>query len=269
VGQGGAGRGTFAVGRDRLVCTMSAHPPAAEFVDRPASGRVVTRSRTVRLGDVDARARLRLDATARYLQDIATDDATDARLDDAFGWVVRRTMIEVRRAAGLDEHLELSTFCAGTGRSWAERRTSIVGDRGAAIEAVSLWIRVDPATGRPTGLGGDFMSAYGEAASGRRVSSRLQLPAPPPGAAARPWAIRRVDIDPLGHVNNAAQWAIVEEALPADGSRRGRAEVEHVGPVDAGMLVELATTNAGDGVGSSWITRDGAVLTAARWTPAS
>jgi hypothetical protein len=90
-----------------------------------------------------------------------------------------------------------------------------------------------PDIGRPTGLGDDFTSAYGEAARGRRVSSRLQLPVPPPDAEARPWAIRRVDIDPLGHVNNAAQWAIVEETLPAEGSRRGLAEVEHVAAVDA------------------------------------
>jgi acyl-ACP thioesterase len=245
---------------------MPAHPPAAEFVDRPESGRVFTAQRPVRLGDVDVRARLRLDATARYLQDIATDDATDAQLDDAFGWVVRRTMIEVRRAAGLDEHLELSTFCAGTGRSWAERRTSITGDRGATIEAVSLWIRVDPATGRPTVLGDDFVAAYGEAARGRRVSSRLQLPAPPPDAAVRPWVIRRVDIDPLGHVNNAAQWAIVEETLPADRSRRGVAEVEHLAPVDTSG--DLRTHCGPGGVYSSWLTVGDVVLTAARWTPA-
>jgi acyl-ACP thioesterase len=246
---------------------MPAHLPAAEFVDAPEIGRVVSRSRVVRLGDVDERARLRLDATARYLQDIATDDATDAGLDDAFGWVVRRTMIEVRRAAGLDEALELSTFCGGTGRSWAERRTSIAGDRGAAIEAVSLWIRVDPITGRPAGLGDDFLAAYGEAARGRRVSSRLQLPAPPPEAAGRPWTIRRVDIDPLGHVNNAAQWAIVEETLPADRSRRGVAEVEHLAPVDTSG--ELRTHCDPTGVRSSWLTVDDVVLTAARWTPAS
>ncbi len=244
-----------------------AHLPASELVDRPEGGRVFTRCRPVRLGDVDARARLRLDATARYLQDIATDDATDAALDDAYGWVVRRTMIEVRRAAALGEVLELSTFCSGTGRSWAERRTSIAGERGASIEAVSLWIRVDPTSGRPTGLGDDFTSAYGEAARGRRVSSRLQLPAPAPDAERRPWAIRRVDIDPLGHVNNAAQWAVVEETLPAEGSRRGLAVVEHMAAVDADGMVDLATSCDSDGVRSSWITRDGAVLTAARWSP--
>jgi acyl-ACP thioesterase len=244
--------------------------PASEFVERPEIGRVVSRTRPVRLGDVDARARLRLDAIARYLQDIATDDATDAKLDDAFGWVVRRTMIEIRRAAGLDEHLELSTFCAGTGRSWAERRTSISGDRGASIEAVGLWIRVDPSSGRPTGLGDDFVSAYGEAAGGRRVSSRLQLPGPPDDAHRRPWEIRRVDIDPLGHVNNAAQWAIVEEGLLIDAPRRGVAEIEHRGPVDApgGAPIDLVTTNDPSGVCSSWLALGSVVLTAARWTPA-
>ena len=246
-----------------------AHLPASEFVDRPEAGRVVSRTRPVRLGDVDVRARLRLDAIARYLQDIATDDATDAKLDDAFGWVVRRTMIEVRRAAGLDEHLELSTFCAGTGRSWAERRTSISGDRGASIEAVSLWIRVDPSSGRPTGLGDDFVSAYGEAAGGRRVSSRLQLSGPPDDADRRPWELRRVDIDPLGHVNNAAQWAIVEEGLPAHGSRRGIAEVEHRSPVDppAGTPLDLVTADDPAGVRSSWLAVGEVVLTATRWTP--
>ncbi len=245
--------------------------PASAFVDRPTVGRIVTRTRPVRLGDVDARARLRLDSVARYLQDIATDDASDAELDDAFGWVVRRTMINVRRAAGLDEHLELSTFCAGTGRSWAERRTSITGERGASIEAVSLWIRIDSASGRPTALGHDFVSAYGETAAGRRVSSRLQLPDPPADAHRQPWALRRVDIDPLGHVNNAAQWAIVEESLPANGSRRGIAEVEHRAPVDppSGGPLDLVTGIDALGVRSSWLAVGDVVLTAARWTPSS
>ena len=247
-----------------------AHLPASELVDLPKVGRVVARTRPVRLGDVDARARLRLDAIARYLQDIATDDATAAELDDAFGWVVRRTMIEVRKAAGLDERLELSTFCAGTGRSWAERRTSITGEHGASIEAVSLWIRIDQTSGRPTALGDDFVAAFGETAAGRRVSSRLQLPDPPDGARRRPWDVRRVDIDPLGHVNNAAQWAIVEEGLPADRSRRGVAEVEHRSPVDppSGAPLDLVTADDAAGVRSSWLVAGDIVLTAARWTPA-
>ncbi len=247
---------------------MPADLPAVELLPRPASGRVVTRSRTVRLGDVDDRARLRLDATARYLQDVATDDTADAPLDDAFGWVVRRTMIDVRRAASLDERLELATFCSGTGRSWAERRTSISGERGATIEAVSLWIRVDPTSGRPTNLTDTFHELYGAAAAGRRVSTRLSLARPSPDATRRPWPIRRVDIDPLRHVNNAAHWAAVEEVLPA-GSRRGVAEVEYLSPLDPGTDVDLVVATQDDtDTTSAWLVVDDRVVTAACWTPA-
>ena len=251
---------------------MTADPPATELPatelpERPATGRVVVRTRPVRLGDVDTRGRLRLDATARYLQDIATDDVNDAGLEDTFGWVVRRTLIEVRRAAALDEQLELATFCSGSGRSWAERRTSITGDRGASIETVSLWIRIDPTSGRPTALGDEFLGTYGPSAGGRRVSSRLQLPRPPAEAERRPWPIRRVDLDPLRHVNNAVHWAIVEETLP-DGPRRGRGEVEYLAPVDPEAPVELVTSTGDRGEVSCWLVADDAVLTAARWTPA-
>jgi acyl-ACP thioesterase len=246
---------------------MTAELPATELPDRPGTGRVVVRTRSVRLGDVDSRGRLRLDATARYLQDIATDDVNDAGLEDTFGWVVRRTLIEVRRAAALDEQLELATFCSGSGRSWAERRTSITGNRGASIETVSLWIRIDPASGRPTGLGDEFLGTYGPSAAGRRVSSRLQLPRPPATADRRPWPIRRVDLDPLRHVNNAVHWAIVEETLP-DGPRRGRGEVEYLASVDPGVPVELVTSIGDRGEASCWLVTDDAVLTAARWTPA-
>ena len=250
---------------------MSAAPPATEFVDRPAAGRIVTRTRGVRLGDVDERARLRLDATARYLQDVATDDTAELGLDgDAIGgfsWVVRRTMIEVRRAAALDECLTLATFCSGTGRSWAERRTSIAGDRGAAIETVSLWIRIDPSSGRPTGLGDTFVDVYGPAAGDRRVSTRLQLGAPPDDADRHPWPIRRVDLDPLRHVNNAVHWAIVEESLP-EGTRRGRGEIEYLAPIDPDTRLTRATAVDGNGRRSSWLLDGDRVLTAARWAQA-
>lgn len=245
--------------------------PATELVERPSSGRVFTRSRPVRLGDVDERGRLRLDATARYLQDVATDDSNDAAAgedgDAGFSWVVRRTMIDVRRAAVLGEHLTLSTFCSGTGRSWAERRTSIIGEHGASIETASLWIRIDAASGRPTALGDHFAEIYGQATGGRRVSTRLRLARPSGQVERRPWPIRRVDLDPLRHVNNAAHWAIVEELLPA-GSRRGSSEIEHLVPVEAIANPTLAWS-FDEHILSAWLLDDdGRVLTASRFTPA-
>ena len=214
----------------------------------------------MRLGDVDVDAALRLDATARYLQDVATDDAAEAALGNTYGWVVRRTMIEVHSPARLGERVDVATFCSGTGRSWAERRTVIEGNHGASIDAVALWIRVDPISGRPTGLGDDFLEVYGPSANGRRISTRLQLDDPPSDAVARPWVVRRSDLDPLGHVNNAAQWAALEEVI---GARLGVAEVEHRAPVEAGRNLDLLVSHDGDPI-RAWLVADGIVRTAMR-----
>lgn len=220
----------------------------------------------MRLGDADPSGQLRLDATARYLQDVANADAFDAGLGNAMGWVVRRTMIAVHEPAVLAERLSLTTFCTGIGRSWAERRTSIAGDRGAHVEAVSLWVQVDPVSGRPTRLGDGFATIYGEAAGGRIVSSRLRLDGPPAGAPTQPWPVRRTDLDVFGHVNNAVLWAVLEEALGPRPERRGVGEIEYPGPVDAGAVVEVCW-QSGDRP-AAWLMEDGSVRCAARWTPA-
>ena len=250
---------------------MSAVLPATELVDLPAAGRRFTAGHTVRLGDVDPTGRLRLDATARHLQDVATDDADQSGLGQTFGWVVRRAMLEVRHGPVLGERLELTTFCSGSGRSWAERRTSIVGDRGGEVEAVALWVQVDASTGRPTGLGERFHEIYGSAAAGRRVSTRLTLPPPPADADRRPWTLRRVDLDVFDHVNNAVQWAILEEAMAEHGvGAVGRFEIEYLAPVGGHDRPLSLLTATADGVSerglSVWLASGDTVRVAARAT---
>jgi acyl-ACP thioesterase len=236
--------------------------PATELLPVPAAGRRFSAQRTVRLGDVDVEGRLRLDAAARYLQDVASDDALDAELPNAMGWVVRRTLIRVDTPCILNERLRLTTFCTGAGRSWAERRTSITGAGGSSVEAVSLWVQIDPDTGRPTRLGPEFFACYGEAAGDRVVSSKLGLPGPPQGRSGRRWSFRETDLDPFDHVNNAAQWSFAEAVL-AGVDRRGSAELEYLAPVGLGP-VDLVV----DGT-SAWLVEDGRTLTALRWTPTS
>jgi acyl-ACP thioesterase len=52
--------------------------------------------RPIRLSDTDATGRLRLDAVARYLQDVAADDVLDAGwAPDEHIWVVRRSNLDV------------------------------------------------------------------------------------------------------------------------------------------------------------------------------
>lgn len=234
-----------------------------EFVPLPARGRRFTHERRVRLGDVTASGRLRLDALVRYLQDVAGDDVRDAGIDAP--WVMRRLALELGQLPRFDDDVELVTFCSGTGSRWAERRTTLtVADR-VAVEAVAIWVYVDPRTGAPAPLEGWFFDLYGEAAGGRRVSGRLRLPPPPPDASARPWPLRVSDFDVLAHVNNAAYWEAVEDELArsAAGMRLLGAELEHKAAVEPGETLEVRAAEA-DGHLAVWLTSGDAVRTAAR-----
>ncbi len=211
-----------------------------EFVSRPAEGRRYTHRRQVRLSDAGLDGVLRLDGLARYLQDAASDDWADSGLDQSETWVVRRTALRLAgggRWPELGEQVALTTWCAGTGAAWAERRTDIEVDSAVVIEAVALWVSLD-AVGRPLRLRQAFFDVYGEAATGRRVSGRVP-PAPEPSSStARPWAIRRADLDVIGHVNNAAVWAAVAEVVFG---KVVSAALTHHRPVETGQAVDLAT----------------------------
>ena len=218
----------------------------SSLVPRPTAGRVFEGQRRVRLADVSPAGRLRLDAAARFLQDLSADDTADAALEDAEAWVVRKTVIEVVAFPRYLEPLALATWCSGTGSHWAERRISIQGDRGGAIEAATTWVHIDMASGRPSRIPAGFDEVYGEAHGGRRVKARLDHPDPPDAELdGFPWPLRFSDFDVLGHVNNAACWQIVEQALSERRDLRAplRAEVQHRTAIERDTTVEVQTLN--------------------------
>jgi len=210
------------------------------LVPRPRRGRVFESSRRIRLSDTDASGRLRLDAIARYLQDVATDDVADngaGSPDDL--WIVRRCVVEVVAPFAGDEAVALATWCSGVGSAAAARRTSLVGDRGGRAEAETVWIHLDRDQ-RPARVSARFLETYGEACGGRRASTRLELPDPPPDAERRAWPLRATDVDVMGHVNNAAYWHAVEEVLaPACRARPLSAVLEFRAAVDREDEAEL------------------------------
>ena len=229
---------------------------ATILVDRPANGRVFEASRRVRLGDVSPAGRLRLDALARYLQDVSSDDTTDSQLPDADSWVVRRTWIEIAAFPTFREQLDLATWCSGTGGHWAERRVSLRGEHGGAVDAAVLWVHVDEATGRPKRVPAEFMGLYGEAAGGRVVKARPRHPsAPPEDGAVLPWPLRFTDFDLLRHVNNAAYWVAVEEVLADRRELRAplRAELEYRGGLERGAAPRLIVEDRGEAGVALWI----------------
>jgi acyl-ACP thioesterase len=192
-----------------------------EFVPLPERGRVFTGATRPGLAECAPSGRIRLDALARWLQDIAYDDVEDAGVAEAAVWVVRRTRIRVARFPRFGERFGLKTFCSGFGRAWAERRTTIVSvvDEGRdpaavpAVEAVSLWVHLDPASRRPAPLTPREFEIYGEAAAGRRVTARLRHQPPNSAAETQRWTFRATERDLAGHINNAAYWQPLEEEL--------------------------------------------------------
>ena len=211
-----------------------------EFVPHPTQGRRFTHRRLVRLSDAGPDGVLRLDGVARYLQDAATDDWFDSGLDTTETWVVRRTLVRVAeggRWPALGEEVALTTWCGGIGPAWAERRTDLVVDATVMVETVALWVPLDR-SGRPARLGPEFHTVYGEAAAGRRVSGRVPGAPKLTDGSARPWPIRRADLDIIGHVNNAAVWEAVTEVVEGGVTS---ASLTHHGPVESDRPVTLVT----------------------------
>ena len=212
-----------------------------QMIEGPGTGRQFTARRRVRLGDATPNGRLRLDAVARYLQDVANDDTRDADWSDPHWWVVRRTVIDVHQFPEYMQEIDLTTWCGGVGSHWAERRTRISAVNGSPlIDAASLWVHVDEATLQPSKVPADILNLLGASAGGRDVNARLLLRDKlfdESNIVMTPWHLRFADFDAVGHMNNAAYWVIIEEFLATHRKVRAplRTIVEHVVQVEPGQ----------------------------------
>jgi acyl-ACP thioesterase len=209
------------------------------LVAAPARGRVFTEP-PVRpgLADCTPTGRVRLDALARFVQDIAYADADDVGMSRTAAWVVRRTRMRVERFPRFGERLELSTFCSGLGRMWAERRTTVSGDVAGEVEVVSLWVHLDPRSGQPTPLTDEEIAVWGESTGGRKVRARLHHPNPEGTGDSVPWRFRATECDLADHINNAAYLQPLEEELLSDGGAELESidvEIEYRAPAQPGV----------------------------------
>lgn len=224
-----------------------------EMVPPTGQGRQFTARRRVRLGDATPNGRLRLDATARYLQDVSNDDTRDADWSDPHWWVVRRTVIDVHEFPAYLQEIDLTTWCGGVGSHWAERRTRVTSlDGEVLVDAAALWVHVDEATLQPSRIPGDVVESLTSSSGGREIGARLLLREKSFSANANversPWPLRFSDFDAVGHMNNAAYWEILEEHLAANRSLRAplRAIVEHVVQIEPGQEPQRVTVGASD-----------------------
>jgi acyl-ACP thioesterase len=217
-----------------------------ELIPARLGGRVFRQEVRAGLADCAPSGRVRLDALARWIQDVAYADVEDAGVADRAAWVVRRARVRVRRFPRFGEHLDVATFCSGFGRMWAERRTSIsrVGGADGAgageVEAVALWVHLDPVARLPSPLTAEEVAIYAASAGDRRITARLRHPAPGNVQRSFPWRFRETECDLAGHINNAAYWQPLEEELLADGEPEAiDVEIEFRTPAQPGQKTVL------------------------------
>ena len=215
--------------------------------------RVTTIERHVGLADVGPDGRARLDALARIVQDVSDFDAASAPINGMGIWILRRLEIEIVATPRFRADVTATTWCSGVGARWAERTTQLhVGDRLCA-GAISIWVHTDPERGAPTPLPPGFDALWGATAEGRKVSARLRHQRPPADGRRRAWPLRATDLDVVGHVNNAAYWAAIEDELARRGRPRVRnAEIEFRTGLDLADAVDLAVADTEDGF-AAWL----------------
>ncbi|WP_250324134.1 acyl-[acyl-carrier-protein] thioesterase [Williamsia sp. CHRR-6] len=216
----------------------------------------------VRTGDVDQHMRLRLDGTARYLQDIANDniEATEFHATDPF-WIVRRTVIDVISPISWPANLTLQRWCGALSTRWTNMRVRVTAEHETnrfnteprppgLIESEGFWINVND-QGLPSRITDEAFEMLAAMTDEHRLRWKTMIPDPLPAddGTDRPHVLRSTDFDPFKHLNNAAYWAAVEDELvehPDLIAGPFRAVIEYLRPITPGATITIRRTREGN-----------------------
>lgn len=162
-------------------------------------------------GDVRASTILRWAQDAAWIHSEALGYDRSWYLAHGLSWLVRAVELAVREPVRFGETVAVSTEVTGFRRVWARRRTEVTRDGRLLAWVHTDWVMID-ARGLPTRIPDEFPARF-EIAPGPFSPGRVDLPEAPPAATVREFAVRQADLDPLGHVNNAAYLDYLEEVL--------------------------------------------------------
>jgi acyl-CoA thioesterase FadM len=173
----------------------------------------------VRFDEADASGHLRPSGLLRYAQDLAWQHSEAAGFDREWYaqrgtfWLVRMASLRIAAPASYGDEVSATTEVSGWRRVWARRHTTFRDPSGTVTaEADTDWVLVTDA-GRPSRIP-DEVSQYFAPGSAYKPD-KVELPPTPAEAMRSTTVVRAADIDPLGHLNNAAYLDIVDEAVLA------------------------------------------------------
>jgi acyl-ACP thioesterase len=227
-----------------------------QLIDPPAGARLYEQTQRPMFSECAPSGRIRLDALARWLQDVAYSDMENAGVAHLGFWVLRRTRLIVSEFPRFAQSFRVRTFCSGTGMMWAQRRTIITavesdgadgaGRRAGAepvpsVQALALWVHLDPANHTPAAVTDEELEYFAGTAQGRTVSRRLRHPHPQDALPLTEWRLRLTDCDVADHINNTVYWRPLEDELLTREREAGElveaidAEIEYRTPAQPGL----------------------------------
>lgn len=191
-----------------------------------ADGPSFTGPYRVRFDEAGADGQVRISTLARYLQDVAWQHSASAGFDRAWytarrmGWLVRGLELRLVGGATYGETLGVSTRIAGWRRMWAHRLSEVRNAGGGLVATARVdWVLLD-ATGRPVRIPSD-LEVLAPTVAAPFTPIRVDPGEPPSGAARVRSVVRAADVDPMGHLNNAAYLDLLTEAAVEAGQPVG------------------------------------------------
>ncbi len=176
----------------------------------------------VRFDECGPDGNVRTSSLLRYAQDIAWIHSEGLGFTREWyagrglAWVVRAAELVILAPVPLGSTLLLSTAPTGFRRVWGRRRTEArLADGELAMWGYTDWVMTDH-RGMPGRIPAEFPAAFA-VPPGTFEPVRVPLPETPADAAIHRTVVRPQDVDPMGHVNNAAYVDYLEEALIAAG----------------------------------------------------
>jgi acyl-CoA thioesterase FadM len=220
----------------------------------PEVVRGVTVPYRVRFDECGPDGVVRSSALLRYAQDVAWVHSERMGFDRAWyaerglTWVVRAAELAILEPLALGQVVDLTTAVIGFRRVWARRRTEgHMPDGRLILWGHTDWVMTDVVRGAPGRVPPEFPAVF-EVPPGTFEPGRVPLQSTPDAAIRHVSRVRPQDLDPMGHVNNAAYLDYLEEALAAAGDEARpaitgvprRIRLEYLVPAapDAGLVGE-------------------------------
>jgi acyl-CoA thioesterase FadM len=199
----------------------------------------IERTYRVRFDEAGSDGFLRSSGYLRYAQDLAWIHSEDAGFgrdwyrERGFTWLVRAIELDIVTDTPYGTDLLVSTEVVGFRRVWARRRNEFhaAGTERPVAAAITDWVLLN-ASGAPARVPPDIADVFVHSGIADFTPVRIDLPDYPVDAAARQLTVRRSEVDPMAHVNNAAYLDYLDEhrlattraVRPLPTPRRYRAE---------------------------------------------